>query len=64
MKRRRADVLAFFDHPGTSSGPTEALNGRPEHLRGTARGIRNLTNYITRSLLDAGGFRLLIHSLL
>lgn len=64
MKRRRADVLAFFDHSGTSSGPTEAINGLLEHLRGTARGFRNLTNYITRSLLDAGGFRPLIHSLL
>jgi transposase len=32
------------DHPGTSNGPTEAINGRLEHLRGSALGFRNLTN--------------------
>ena len=48
LHRRRADVLAFFDHPGTSNGPTEAINGLLEHLRGTARGFRNLSNYIAR----------------
>lgn len=64
LHRRRDDVLAFFDNPGTSNGPTEALNGLMEHLRGTARGFRNLGHYIARSLLDTGGFRPLIHSLL
>src|SRR5699024_8115911 len=33
FQRRRADILAYFDHPGTSNGPTEAINGRLEHLR-------------------------------
>ncbi|NLS11126.1 transposase, partial [Nesterenkonia sp. MY13] len=37
------------------------FNGRLEHLRGTALGFRNLTNYITRALLDTGGFRPLLH---
>ncbi|WP_092613847.1 ISL3 family transposase [Raineyella antarctica] len=64
LKRRRDDILAFFDHPGTSNGPTEAINGRLEHLRGTALGFRNLTHYIARALLDAGGFRPRLHSLL
>ena len=64
MKRRRDDILAFFDHPGTSNGPTEAVNGLLEHLRGTARGFRNIVNYIARCLLDAGGFKPLIPSLL
>ena len=64
LHRRRDDVLAYFDHPGTSNGPTEAINGLLEHLRGTARGFRNLTHYIARCLLDAGGFRPLVHSLL
>lgn len=64
MKRRAADILAYFDHVGTSNGPTEAINGRIEHLRGTALGFRNLTHYITRALLDTGGFRNKIHSLL
>lgn len=36
LKKRAHDVLAYFDRPGTSNGPTEALNGRLEHLRGSA----------------------------
>ncbi|MGQ2914990.1 transposase, partial [Microbacterium aurantiacum] len=55
--QRAADVLAYFERPGTSNGPTEALNGRLEHLRGSALGFRNLTNYIARSLLETDGFR-------
>jgi transposase len=62
LKQRATDVLAFFDRPGTSNGPTEAINGRLEHLRGSALGFRNLTHYIARSLLEAGGFRPLLHS--
>ena len=61
LKRRATDVLAYFDRPGTSNGPTEAINGRLEHLRGSALGFRNLTNYIARSLLETGGFRPRIH---
>ena len=61
LKKRGADVLAYFDRPGTSNGPTEAINGRLEHLRGSALGLRNLTNYIARSLLEAGGFRPQLH---
>ena len=56
LTKRAADVLAYFDRPGTSNGPTEAINGRLEHLRGSALGFRNLTNYIARSLLETGGF--------
>lgn len=61
LAKRSADVLAYFDRPGTSNGPTEAINGRLEHLRGTALGFRNLTNYIARCLLEAGGFRTVLH---
>lgn len=61
LKQRAADVLAYFDRPGTSNGPTEAINGRLEHLRGSALGFRNLTNYIARSLLETGGFRPGLH---
>ena len=57
LKQRAVDVLAYFDRPGTSNGPTEAINGRLEHLRGSALGFRNLTHYIARSLLETGGFR-------
>ena len=38
------DALAYFDHPSSSNGPTEAVNGRLEHLRGIALGIRNLAS--------------------
>jgi transposase len=61
LNRRAADVLAYFDRPGTSNGPTEAINGRLEHLRGSALGFRNLTNYIARSLLEVGGFTPQLH---
>ena len=61
LKQRAADILAFFDRPGTSNGPTEAINGRLEHLRGSALGFRNLSNYIARSLLETGGFRPHLH---
>jgi len=61
LKRRAADILAYFDRPGTSNGPTEAINGRLEHLRGSALGFRNLTHYIARSLLETGGFRPRLH---
>jgi transposase len=61
LKQRAEDVLAYFARPGTSNGPTEAINGRLEHLRGSALGFRNLTNYIARSLLEAGGFRPQLH---
>jgi transposase len=61
LTRRAGDILAYFDRPGTSNGPTEAINGRLEHLRGTALGFRNLTNHVARSLLETGGFRPQLH---
>jgi transposase len=61
LKKRAGDVLAYFDRPGTSNGPTEAINGRLEHLRGSALGFRNPTNYFARCLLEAGGFRPRLH---
>ncbi|AXH96814.1 ISL3 family transposase [Ornithinimicrobium avium] len=61
LARRVCDVLAYFDRPRTSNGPSEAINGRLEHLRGLALGFRNLTHYIARALLEAGGFRPRLH---
>ena len=40
LKRRMGDVFAFFDHPNGANGPTEAINGRLETLRGIAFGFR------------------------
>ncbi|MET3810434.1 transposase [Arthrobacter sp. UYEF3] len=56
LKRLAADALAYFDRPGTSNGPTEAIHGRLEHLRSSALGFRNLTYYVARSLLESVGF--------
>ena len=61
LRRRKTDILAYFDHIGSSNGPTEALNGRLEHLRGIALGFKNLAHYIARSLLETGGFRPWLH---
>ena len=61
LKRRATDILAYFDNPHTSNGPTEAINGRLEHLRGSAQDFRNLTHYITRALLETGGFKPQLH---
>jgi hypothetical protein len=38
-----------------------ALVASLEHLRGSALGFRNLTNYIARSLLETGGFKPQLH---
>ena len=54
LTERASDILAYFDRPGTSNGPTEAVNGRLEHLRGIALGFRNLTHYTIRSLIHTG----------
>jgi len=55
MKKRTAGVLAYFERPGTSNCPTEAINGRLEHRRGSALGSCNLTNCIDSLLLATGG---------
>ncbi|MBS5254291.1 MAG: transposase, partial [Cutibacterium granulosum] len=61
LATRATDILAYFDHPGSSNGPTEAINGRLEHLRGIALGFRNEVHYRLRSLLETGGFRPRLH---
>lgn len=50
-------MLTRFDQAEPSNGPTKALRGRLEHLRDSVLGVRNLTHYIARSLLETGGFR-------
>ncbi len=47
LKRRRADILAYFTHQHSSNGPTEAINGRLETLRGIAMGFDNFEHYRT-----------------
>src|SRR5699024_9633982 len=62
LKRRATDVPAFVNKPGTSNGLTEAINGRLEHLFGSALGFRNLAYQIARCLLESGGFRPVLYS--
>jgi transposase len=57
LKKQATDGLACVDRPGTSDGPTEASNGRLEHLCDPAHGFLTLTNDIARRLLETGGFR-------
>lgn len=61
LVHRAVDVLAYFDRPRTSNGPTEAVNSRLEHLRGSVLGLRDLTDFIARSLLETGGFKPRLH---
>jgi transposase len=58
LKKRAADILAYFDRPGISNGPTEAINGLIELARRGARGFRDPDNYRLRMLLIGGGLRL------
>lgn len=53
---RAVDSLGF-DRPRTSNGPTEAINRRREHLRGSALESRNPTDHIARSLSRRYGGR-------
>ncbi|MCL1800554.1 MAG: ISL3 family transposase [Promicromonosporaceae bacterium] len=62
LNRRKDDILAYFKNPKTSNGPTEAINGRLEHLRGIALGFRDIINYRIRALLECGGFRPQLHA--
>lgn len=62
LRRRKTDILAYFDHAGSSNGPAEALNGRVEHLRGIALGFKNLAHFVSLCLLEVGGSRPRLHA--
>jgi transposase len=49
LKRRTQDILADFEWPRTSNGPTEAMNGLIDNPRGNALGFGNPTNHTTRA---------------
>ena len=62
LMKRAVDVLAYFDRAAASTGPTEAIQRQartPPRLRPRCR---NLTNYLARCLLEAGGFRPRLHA--
>lgn len=55
--KRRTHILAYFDHPHTTGGPTKAINGRLTHPGGIALGFRNPNHYTTPNPIHAGGFK-------
>jgi transposase len=50
----RTEMLAHFDHPDVSNGPTENLNLKIKNTKRIARGYRNFTHYRLRLLLNHG----------
>lgn len=44
LKHETLDLVAYFDRPHASNGPTETINGRLKHLHVSALVFRNLTN--------------------
>ena len=61
LKRRSRDILAYFDHPHTTGGPPKPSTAASNTYADPHSGLRNLTNYITRALLETGGFRPQLH---
>ena len=60
--KRHCEILEYVD-VGASNGPVEAINGRLEHLRGIALGLRNLGHHILRSLIHSGQLQARINAL-
>ena len=54
LTSRSQDVLAYFDRPRTSNGPTPGDQRMPGAPRGIAPGFRNLASYTIRSLIHTG----------
>jgi transposase len=50
----RGELLAHFDHPDVSNGPTENLNLKIKNTKRLARGYRNFDHYRLRLLLNHG----------
>jgi transposase len=53
----RGELLAHFNHPDVSNGPTENLNLKIKNTKRIARGYRNFTHYRLRLLLNHGRTR-------
>lgn len=50
----RGELLARFNHPGVSNGPTEAVNLLIKKIKRVGHGFRNINNYRLRLLLHCG----------
>lgn len=54
LTRWMPELLAHFDHPGISNGPTENTNLKIKNTKRAGRGFRNFDNYRLRLLLAHG----------
>ena len=61
LKRRVGDILAYFDHPHTTGAPPKPSTHPSNTDADPHSDLRNLTNYITRALLETEGFRPQLH---
>ena len=61
LKRRAGDILAYFDHPTPAMAPPKRSTAASNTYADPHSDLRNLTNYITRALLETGGFRPQLH---
>ena len=61
LKKRATDVLAYFDRPGTSNGPTEAINAVSSTSEDPPWDSVTSPTTSPRSLLETGGFRPQLH---
>ena len=50
----RPELLAAFDHPRVSNGPTEAVNLMIKKIKRVGHGFRNFDNYRLRLILHYG----------
>jgi transposase len=53
----RNELLARFEHPTVSNGPTENLNLQVKNAKRKGRGFRNFSIYRLRLLLNHGRIR-------
>ena len=61
LKRRAGDILAYFDHPTPATAPPKPSTAASNTYATPPQDLRNLTHYITRALLETGGFKPQLH---
>ena len=61
LKRRARDNLAYFDHPTPQAVPPKPSTHPSNISTDPHSDLRNLTHYITRALLETGGFKPQLH---
>ena len=61
LKRRAGDILAYFDHPTPPMAPPKPSTDASNTYAAPPQDFRNLTHYITRALLETGGFKPQLH---